>query len=106
MADGSRGVREKRSLWPRNQACDILMKNVAAFCSLPEHLPEAKGKSFRLILLAEEILKQPSIDSVVWLLVITLVKIHGGKEQAEQSKSQNVKFEEKKSTKKWNGAKS
>ena len=43
-------------------------------------------KSFRLIPLAEEISKQPSIDSVVELLALTLTKIYNEKEQAEQRK--------------------
>ena len=38
----------------------------------------------------------------MWLLVVTLMKIYNEKEQAEQGKLQNVNFEEKKSTKKWN----
>ena len=65
-----------------------------------------KVKSFGLISSAEEIPKQPGIDSVVGLLVVSLMKIYNEKEQAEQGKLQNVNFEEKKSTRKWNGAKS
>ena len=34
---------------------DILVKNVSAFCSCMESLPETKVKSFGLILLTEEI---------------------------------------------------
>ena len=52
-------------------------------------------KNFGLNLLVEKISKQPSIDSVVWLLVVTLMKIYNEEEQAEQGKLQNVKFEEK-----------
>ena len=63
-------------------------------------------KSFGLIPLAEEISKQPSIDSVVWLLVVTLMKIYNEKEQAEQGKLQNVKFEEKRNPSKWHRDKS
>ena len=87
---------------PRNSSCDILVKKVASFCPCPKSLPEAKVKSFGLIPLAEEISKQPSIDSVMWLLVLTLIEIYKEKEQAEQGKI----FEEKRSTRKWNGAKS
>ena len=46
-------------------------------------------KSFVLILLAEEISKQPSIDSVVCFLVFTLMNICNEKEHAEQRKIQN-----------------
>ena len=70
-------VSEEKNLnmLPRDHSCDILVKKVAAFCPCPKSLPEAKVKSFGLILLAEEISKQPSIDSVMWLLVLTLMKI-------------------------------
>lgn len=48
-------------------------------------------------MLAEEISKQPSIDSGASLLP---------EEQAEQEKIQNVEFEEKRSTRKCNEAES
>ena len=50
---------------PRNHSCDILVKNVAAFCPCPKSLLEAKVKRFGLILLSEKISKQSSIDSVI-----------------------------------------
>jgi hypothetical protein len=46
-----------------------------------------------LVELAEEISKWPSIDSLVWLLVVTLMKIYNEKEQAEEVK--NTKCTEK-----------
>lgn len=49
-------------------------------------------KSFGLISLTKETSEQPSIDSVMWLLVVTLMKIYNEKEQAEQRKLQDVKF--------------
>ena len=49
-------------------------------------------------MLTEEISKQPSIDSVMWILVIIVMKIYNEKEQAEQGKLQRVNFEENKST--------
>lgn len=52
--------------------------------------------------LAEEISRQSNIDSVLWLLVITFMQIYNEKEQAEQRKTQNLQFEEKRSTKKCN----
>ena len=55
------------NMWPKEWSCDILGKILSAFCPCPKSLPEAKVKSFGLIPLAEEISKQPSIDSVVWL---------------------------------------
>ena len=36
--------------------------------------------------MAEEISKQPSIDSVAWLFVLTLMKIYNEKEQAEKAR--------------------
>ena len=64
---------------PRDHSCNILVKEVVAFCSSPKSLPEAKVKSFGLISSAEEISKQSSIDSVRWILVLTLMKIHNKK---------------------------
>ena len=52
-------------------------------------------KSCRLTVLAKEILKQPSIDSIVWLLVFTLLKSYNKREQAEQGKIQTVEYKEK-----------
>jgi hypothetical protein len=51
----------------------------SVFCLYPTSLPGAKLKSFGLISLAGEISKQPSIDSVMWLLVFTLTKIYNEK---------------------------
>jgi hypothetical protein len=62
------------SMWPIDYFCDILVKNVAAFCPCLKSLPEAKMKRFRLNALAKEISKQPDISSVVWLLKFTLMK--------------------------------
>ena len=71
-------------MWPRDHSYDILVKNTAAFCSCLKSLPEAKLKSFGLIVFAEEISRQPSVDCVVWLLVASLMQIFNVKEQAEQ----------------------
>ena len=57
-------------------------------------------------MLAEEISKQPNIDSFMWLLVVDFTKIYNEKEQAKQGKLQNVQFEEKRVTWKQFGAKS
>ena len=56
--------------------------------------------------LAEDISRQPSIDSVMWLLVITLMQTNHEKETAGQRETQNDIFEEKRSTRKCNRAKS
>ena len=67
-----------------------MAKNVAGFCSCKKNLPEAKLKSFGLIALAKEMSKQPSNDSVMWLLVFTLMQIYNETEQSEQGKSQSI----------------
>jgi hypothetical protein len=52
-----------------------------------------KKKSFGLIAFAE-ISKQPSVDLVLWLLVVMLMQIYDAELQAEQGKLQNVQFEQ------------
>lgn len=66
---------ENVSMWHRDCLCDILAKNEFAFCPCWGCVPEAKVENLELILLAEKTSKQPSTDSVVWLLVFTLMKI-------------------------------
>jgi hypothetical protein len=51
-------------------------------------LLEAKLKNFESMSLAEEISRQPSIESVGWLFVVTLRQTYNGTaEQAEQGKN-------------------
>jgi len=47
--------------------CGILVKNMAAFCPCLKSLSEAKVKRFTLIALTKEVLKQPGINSFVWV---------------------------------------
>jgi len=54
--------------------------------------------------LAEEISRQPSIDSVVWLLVVTLIQFIIRRNKL--SKEKYKMFEEKRSTRKCNTIKS
>lgn len=63
---------------------------MAAFCHFLKNFAEAKLKSNGLISLAEEVQRQPDIDSVVWLLVMTLMQICNKKGQPEQKEVQNV----------------
>lgn len=49
----------------------------------PKNLPETKLKSFRLMVLAE-VSRQPSVDFVMWLLVVTFMQIYNEKEQVGQ----------------------
>jgi hypothetical protein len=55
------------SMWLRDCFCDILVKNVAAFCQCPKNLLEAKVKRLSLISLTNEVSETPSIDFVLWL---------------------------------------
>ena len=59
-----------------------------------------------LIPLAEEISKKPINDSDIWLLSFTLISMYNEEEQTKQGKIENVQFEVKRSTRKWDGAKS
>jgi hypothetical protein len=49
------------SMLSRYCSCDILVKNVAAFCTCSKNLPEAKVNRFRLIALTKEISKKSSL---------------------------------------------
>jgi hypothetical protein len=60
-------VEDKFSMWSKDCFCDILVKNVAAFCLCLKRLPEAKVKIFMLIALIMEVSKKPSRDFVLWL---------------------------------------
>lgn len=79
----------------RDPSCDIFTKNVAVFCFCFKNLSKAKLKSTGLISLAEEISREPNIDSVMGVLVITLMKIYNGEEQVGQTEIEHVKSEEK-----------
>ena len=81
----------------------ILAKNETAFIPCPKSLTEAKVKSFRLILVTKEISKQPSIDPVVWFLVVTLMRINNENQQAKQGR---YKMYNLRDTKRWNGTES
>ena len=50
-------VEKNFSMWPRDCSCDILVKNVAAFCPCLKSLPQAKIKRFILIALTKEVSK-------------------------------------------------
>ena len=87
------------SKWPRHCSHDSSPKNLTAFYPCPnknKKLPEVLLKNLGLMVLARESLRQFSIDSAIWLLVVTFMQIND-KEQAEQGKPQNVQFEEKRS---------
>ena len=68
---------------PSDSSWDILLKNEAAFYSCPKSQLEANVKNFVLILLAQEISKQPRIASIVQLLMLTVMKIDYKNKQAK-----------------------
>ena len=73
MCTTSQEVSEGKNIidWSRDHSCDVLVKNVAGFYSCSKNHPKTKLKSLGLMALAEEILRQLSIDCVKWLLVVT-----------------------------------
>lgn len=80
---------------------------MAAFCPCPKNLPGVKLKSLGLTWSAEEISRQPNIDSVLQLLVIILMQIYCKKKQAEHKEIKTIQFEEKKNIRQFNvGARS
>ena len=56
------------------------------FVLCPKNLPGAKLKRFALTVLAEEISRQLNSDSVMWLLVITIMQTYTKKKQVGQKK--------------------
>ena len=65
-------------MMPIEHSYDILLKKVAAFYLVCMDLAEVV-ENFELITLSEEISKEPSIDSVMCILVVTLMKIYSEK---------------------------
>jgi hypothetical protein len=70
----------------RDHSCDILEKNVAAFCPCLKSLPEAKMKRFRLILLTKEISKQSSIGHILGFTLMEIILIRCSKLRKEKYK--------------------
>lgn len=75
----------------------IFWQRIWPFPPCHKKLPESKLKSLGLISLVGEISRQPTIDHVLWSLVIILVWIHNEKGQSEAKKeTQNKWFKEEK----------
>lgn len=73
----------------------IFWQRIWPFPPCHKKLPESKLKSLGLISLVGEISRQPTIDHVLWSLVIILVWLHNEKEQNEAKKeTQNKWFKE------------
>jgi hypothetical protein len=56
---------ENFSMLPVELSCDILIKNVAVFCPCLKSLSEYWVKRFRLVALAKEVSKMPSLDFIL-----------------------------------------
>ena len=52
---------------PGDHSCNILVKNVAAFCPCLKHLPKANVKRFILIVLTKEVSTMFRICPVVYM---------------------------------------
>ena len=73
---GKEVLQEKNfSNWPRDHSYNIL----AAFYAGFKNLSEAKWKTLGLMVLAEEISRQFSVDSDMQLLVVTFMQIYNKK---------------------------
>jgi hypothetical protein len=77
---------------PRECSCDILLKNMADFFPCLKNMLEAKLKSLGLMVLSKEISGCSGIDLVMWLLVVTLMRVYNEKQHSEQGKIQKCMF--------------
>lgn len=75
---------------PRHHPCIILVKNVADFCTYPKTQPKAKVKRFQLIALAEEISKQPNIDTALLFILMKMILL----KQCKLRKEKNAWFKD------------
>ena len=74
------------SMWPIDYFCDILVKNVAAFCRYLKSIPKAKVGRFILIALTKEVSKKPKRDFVLWLSLMKSVLSRYSKLRKEKYK--------------------
>lgn len=68
----------------------MLVKSWPASCLCPSNLPEAKVKSRGLVSPVEAISRQHNIESVTWLILISLKQICNEKDQTGQKETQIV----------------
>lgn len=85
----------------RDTSCDILTKNVPAFCPSPKDLLEPNLERFDLIAWAEEISWQPTVDSVMCFVII-IMQVYSKKEQVRQKAIQNLQYDEEQSPREFN----
>ena len=88
-------------MWARDCSCGVLTTNMAAFCPCPKSLSKAKVRRVLDKFHWQRISKQPSSDSVVWLLVFTLTKIYN--EMIKLRKRENIQIGENRRIRTWKG---
>jgi hypothetical protein len=76
---------ENFSILNRDYSCDILVTNGAAFCPCLKGLSEAKVKKFRFAM-TKEVSKKPSIDSVLWFMLMKSILMKCSKVRKEKYK--------------------
>ena len=86
-------VEKNFNMWLRNCFCDVLVKNMAAFCHCLKRLTKAKVKRFILITSAKEVSKKPNKDFVLWLSLMKRILNKHSKMRKEKYKiySLNIK---------------
>jgi hypothetical protein len=62
--------------WTRGHLCYILAKNFSTFCLCPKTFCDAPFKNDKLIILLDEISRQPSIQAVEWILLDAFSQIY------------------------------
>lgn len=68
------------SNWPRDNSWDNLANNMDGICPCSKNLHAAK-LSFGLMALTGEISRKPSLDSVMWLIIITPMLFYNEKKK-------------------------
>jgi hypothetical protein len=89
-------------VWLRDSSCAILAKDLTAFYLCLKSLPEARVKKFRLLVLANKISKQPSIDRLCPVVLKNILM------ECSNISKENYKMYDsrvKMGTRMWSGAK-
>lgn len=63
---GHRGKQKKDIERTRNNSCHIQVTKLSSFCSCPKLMYEAEFTDNNLIILVEEISRQPHVQGVAW----------------------------------------
>lgn len=74
-------IKDFISNWTRGYLCNTLLSNLAILCRYHKKLPEAKVENSGLISLEWNVSTECGIDSVEWLLIISLLCVYNKKKQ-------------------------